>query len=280
MKAGDAAGPFQLVRSVGAGAMAEVWQAQDGRSGQTVAIKLMRRTEDPYQAQELERRFLQEASTARLLQHPDIVSVLDTGRTAAGQPWMALEWLTGEPLTQHCVAAHRLPADVVVGLGQRLASALGHAHLRGVIHRDIKPDNLMFDAAAAQLKIADFGVARAEDSGATQTGVVLGTPAYMAPEQLAGAPASPAGDLYSLGAVLFELLTSRRPVEAGSLGEWLRRISQEPATPLRSLRPDLPAVLGEVVDQMLEREPARRPPLAEDVALALERCQQALVTHC
>ena len=210
----------------------------------------------------------------------DVLSVLDTGRTAAGQPWMALEWLTGEPLTQHCVAAHRLPADVVVGLGQRLASALGHAHLRGVIHRDIKPDNLMFDAAAAQLKIADFGVARAEDSGATQTGMVLGTPAYMAPEQLAGAPASPAGDLYSLGAVLFELLTSRRPVEASSLGEWLRRISQEPATPLRSLRPDLPAVLGEVVDQMLEREPARRPPLAEDVALALERCQQALVTHC
>jgi serine/threonine-protein kinase len=110
--------------------------------------------------------------------------------------------------------------------------------------------------------------------------MVLGTPAYMAPEQLAGAPACPAGDLYSLGVVLFELLTSRRPVEAGSLGEWLRRISQEPATPLLSLRPDLPAVMGEVVDQMLERAPARRPPLAEDVALALERCQQALVTHC
>jgi len=280
MKAGDAAGPFQLVRPVGAGAMAEVWQAQDGRSGQTVAIKLMRRTADPHQAQELERRFLLEASTARLLQHRDVVSVLDTGRTAAGQPWMALEWLTGQPLTQHCVAAHRLPAGVVVGLGQRLASALGHAHQRGVIHRDIKPDNLLFDAATGQLKIADFGVARAEDSGATQTGMVLGTPAYMAPEQLAGAPASPAGDLYSLGVVLYELLTSRRPVEAGSLGEWLRRISQEPATPLLSLRPDLPAVLGEVVDQLLERDPASRPPLAEDVALALERCQQALVPHC
>lgn len=276
MKAGDTAGPFQLVRPVGAGAMAEVWQAQDARTGQTVAIKLMRRTADPHQATELERRFLQEASTARLLQHPDIVSVLDTGRTAAGQPWMALEWLTGQPLTQHCVAAHRLPADVVVALGQRLASALGHAHQRGVIHRDIKPDNLMFDAATGQLKIADFGVARAEDSGATQTGMVLGTPAYMAPEQLAGASASPAGDLYSLGVVLFELLTSRRPVEAGSLGEWLRRISQEPATPLRSLRPDLPAVLGEVIDQLLERDPAIRPFRGEQVAQALLRCQQAL----
>jgi serine/threonine-protein kinase len=251
--------------------MAEVWQAQDGRSGQPVAIKLMRLTADPHQAQELERRFLLEASTARLLQHPDIVSVLDTGRTAAGQPWLALEWLTGQPLTQHCVAAHRLPTGTVVGLGQRLASALGHAHQRGVIHRD---------TATGQLKITDFGVARAEDSGATQTGMVLGTPAYMAPEQLAGAPASPAGDLYALGVVLFELLTSRRPVEAGSLGEWLRRISQEPATSLLNLRPDLPAVLGEVVDQMLERDPTRRPPLAEDVALALERCQQALVPHC
>lgn len=276
MKAGDTAGPFQLVRPVGAGAMAEVWQAQDARTGQTVAIKLMRRTADPHQATELERRFLQEASTARLLQHPDIVSVLDTGRTAAGQPWMALEWLTGQPLTQHCVAAHRLPADVVVALGQRLASALGHAHQRGVIHRDIKPDNLIFDAATGQLKIADFGVARAEDSGATQTGMVLGTPAYMAPEQLAGAPASPAGDLYSLGVVLFELLTSRRPVEAGSLGEWLRRISQEPATPLLSFRPDLPALLGDVVDQLLERDPALRPSRGEQVAQALLRCQQAL----
>jgi eukaryotic-like serine/threonine-protein kinase len=276
MKAGDAAGPFQLLRQVGAGAMAEVWQAQDARTGQTVAIKLMRRTADPHQATELERRFLQEASTARLLQHPDIVSVLDTGRTAAGQPWMALEWLTGQPLTQHCVAAHRLPADVVVALGQRLASALGHAHQRGVIHRDIKPDNLIFDAATGQLKIADFGVARAEDSGATQTGMVLGTPAYMAPEQLAGAPASPAGDLYSLGVVLFELLTSRRPVEAGSLGEWLRRISQEPATPLLSFRPDLPALLGDVVDQLLERDPALRPSRGEQVAQALLRCQHAL----
>lgn len=279
MKAGDAAGPFRLVEPVGAGAMAEVWLAVDGRSGQAVAIKLMRQAADRHHAQELEQRFLAEARTARLLQHPDIVSVLDVGRTAAGQPWMALEWLTGQPLTLYCVAARRLSDRVVLGLGQRVASALGHAHQRGVIHRDIKPDNLMFDTATGQLKITDFGVARAEDTGATQTGMVLGTPAYMAPEQLAGATASAAGDLYSLGVVLFELLTSRRPVEASSLGEWLRRISQEPATPLPSLRPDLPAEVAQVVDQLLERDPARRPALAEDVALALERSQQALLSQ-
>ena len=275
MKAGDAAGPFRLVQPVGAGAMAEVWQAVDSRSGQRVALKLMRTPASAYQVQELEHRFLEEERTARLLQHPDIVSVLEAGRTPQGRPWMALEWLTGQPLSAHCVAAHRLPDEVVASLGQRLASALAHAHQRGVIHRDIKPDNLMFDTATGQLKITDFGVARAEDTGATQTGMVLGTPAYMAPEQLAGATASAAGDLYSLGVVLFELLTSRRPVEASSLGEWLRRISQEPATPLPSLRPDLPAEVAQVVDQLLERDPARRPALAEDVALALERSQQA-----
>ena len=276
MKAGDAAGPFRLVQPVGAGAMAEVWQAVDSRSGQRVALKLMRTPAGAYQVQELEHRFLEEARTARLLQHPDIVSVLEAGRTPQGRPWMALEWLTGQPLSAHCVAAHRLPDGVVAGLGQRLASALAHAHQRGVIHRDIKPDNLMFDAMSGQLKITDFGVARAEDSSATQTGMVLGTPAYMAPEQLGGAPASAAGDLYSLGVVLFELLTSRRPVEAGSLGEWLRRISQEPATALLVLRPDLPTALAQVVDQLLERDPARRPARAEQVAQALERCSPLL----
>lgn len=276
MKAGDAAGPFRLVQAVGAGAMAEVWQAVDSRSGQPVALKLMRMATSAHQAQELERRFLEEARTARLLQHPDIVCVLEAGRTPQGRPWMALEWLTGQPLSAYCMASHRLPGEVVAGLGQRLASALAHAHQRGVIHRDIKPDNLMFDAASGQLKITDFGVARAEDSSSTQTGMVLGTPAYMAPEQLAGAPASAAGDLYSLGVVLFELLSSRRPVEAGSLGEWLRRISQEPATPLLALRPDLPAALAQVVDQLLEREPARRPGGAEQVAQALERCRPLL----
>ena len=272
MKTGDAAGSYRLVRHVGSGAMADVWQAVDGRSGQTVAIKLMRQDADPHHAQELEQRFLAEARTAGLLQHPDIVTVLEAGRTASGQPWMALEWLTGQPLTEYCVAARRLSDATVVGLGQRLANALGHAHQRGVIHRDIKPDNLMFDIATKQLKITDFGVARAVDASATQTGMVLGTPAYMAPEQLAGATADAAGDLYSLGVVLFELLTSRRPVEASSLGEWLRRICQEPATPLLSLRPDLPADVAEVVDRLLERDPARRPSLAEDVEQALHRC--------
>jgi serine/threonine-protein kinase len=276
MHPGDALGPYRLVQAVGAGAMATVWQALDTRNSQTVAVKVLRLADHPHQSQEMARRFVSEARTARLLSHPDIVCVLDEGQTPAGQAWMALEWVSGRPLADHTVAAQRLPDAHIVSLGSRLALALDHAHQRGVVHRDIKPDNLMFDTATGQVKITDFGVARSEDASATQTGMVLGTPAYMAPEQLAGAAASPAGDLYALGVVLFELLTSRRPVEASSLGEWLRRISQEPATALRTLRPELPEALGQVVDQLLERDPTRRPPTAMLAAQALQGCQQAL----
>ena len=202
MKPGDRLGPYRLVQTVGAGAMATVWKALDTRSSQTVAVKVLRPEDHPHQSQELARRFVSEASTARTLNHPDIVCVLDEGRTPAGQAWMALEWVSGRPLTDHTVAARRLPDALIVSLGSRLSLALDHAHQRGVVHRDIKPDNLMFDAATGQVKITDFGVARSADTNATQTGVVLGTPAYMAPEQLAGAAASPAGDLYALGVVL------------------------------------------------------------------------------
>ena len=276
----DAIGPYRLLRLTGAGAMADVWQAEHVQTGQPAALKLLRATNRfTDDDQEAERRFLAEAHTARVLVHPDIVAVLDAGHTEGGQPWIALEWVSGLPLTVHTQAAQLLPVRTALGVGQRVARALAHAHARGVVHRDIKPENILVDqlgSPGAQIKIADFGVARAEDSSATQTGMILGTPAYMAPEQLAGAPANPLGDLYSLGVVLFELLTGRRPLEAHSMGEWLRRISQEPATPLRQLRPDLPEAVGQVVDSLLERDPARRPGRGDEVALALAACMAQL----
>lgn len=272
LQAGALVGRYRLIRLCGAGAMADVWQAQDPSTGQTVALKMLRPPTSLLDATELERRFLAEAQTARLLQHADIVKVLEQGRTGDGQAWMALEWLTGHPLARHTAAGHRLDDGTVLRIAGRVARALDHAHLHGVVHRDIKPDNILVDLAANQVKIADFGVSRVEDASATQTGTILGTPAYMAPEQLAGAPASPLGDLYSLGVVIFELLTGRRPIEASSLGQWLRRISQEPATPLCDLRKDLPQAVGQIVDRLLERDPAQRPQRGEDVATALARC--------
>lgn len=265
-------GPYRLIRLCGAGAMADVWQAQDPNSAQAVALKLLRPAASALDAAEQERRFLAEAQTARLLDHPDIVKVLGQGRTGEGQAWMALEWLSGHPLARHTSAEHRLADSIVLSIAARVARALDHAHQHGVVHRDIKPDNLLVDLATGQVKIADFGVSRVEDTSATQTGTILGTPAYMAPEQLAGAPASPLGDLYSLGVVIFELLTGRRPIEASSLGQWLRRISQEPATPLGELRQDLPPAVGQIVDRLLDRDPARRPQRGQEVAEALARC--------
>lgn len=275
LQAGDLIGPYRLTRLCGAGAMADVWQAQEPINGYLVALKMLRPGASPLEAAEQERRFLAEAQTARLLHHADIVKVLDQGRTSQGQAWMALEWLHGQPLARHTAADQRLPTRTVLQIAQRVARALDHAHQRGVVHRDIKPDNILFDGPTDQVKIADFGVSRVEDSSATQTGTILGTPAYMAPEQLAGAPASPLGDLYSLGVVAFELLTSRRPIEASSLGQWLRRISQEPATPLGELRPDLPVCVGQIVDRLLERNPASRHASGKDAATELARCLES-----
>ena len=170
------------------------------------------------------------------------------------------------PLTRHINPSLRLSDGAAVAIGERVARALGHAHRKAVVHRDIKPDNILVDPSASVVKVADFGVARVEDASATQTGVVLGTPAYMAPEQLAGAPANPHADLYSLGIVLFELLSLHRPIEAPNLGQWLRRISQEPATPLQAYRPDLKGPMCELVDQLLQREPAQRPASCDEVA--------------
>lgn len=274
MQAGSLVGPYRLVRMAGSGAMADVWQAEDSRSGQAAAVKILRPAATAREEAEQERRFLAEAHTVRMLQHPDIVEVLGDGIDDDGRAWIALEWLDAQPLTRHINPSLRLSDGAAVAIGERVARALGHAHRKAVVHRDIKPDNILVDPSASVVKVADFGVARVEDASATQTGVVLGTPAYMAPEQLAGAPANPHADLYSLGVVLFELLSLHRPIEAPNLGQWLRRISQEPATPLCELRPDLPPALGQIVDRLLERNPAKRPQRGEDVANALERCMQ------
>ena len=146
-----------------------------------------------------------------------------------------------------------------------VARAAGHAHAEGIIHRDIKPGNVLI-ANGNVLKLADFGLAKAAAALHSRDNIIAGTPAYMAPEQLAGAPANPHADLYSLGVVLFELLSLHRPIEAPNLGQWLRRISQEPATPLQAYRPDLKGPLCELVDQLLQREPAQRPASCDEVA--------------
>jgi eukaryotic-like serine/threonine-protein kinase len=265
-----AIGGYQLQRRVGGGTAGTVFQARGPRHDRTVALKLMREGEDqtPAGLAETRRRFETEIRALHALSHPDIVQVLDGGLWQ-GRGWLVMEWLPGHELSRYTTPAFLLPEAVTLEIGERLAKALAHAHERGVVHRDLKPGNVRVHLPAHMVKLADFGLARTSDSSTTRTGVVAGSPAYMAPEMLGGAIADARADLYALGVLLFELLAGQRPYEAPTLGEWLRLVATEPAPDLRQLKPELPPALAGLVARLLQREAHARPNNGAQVAAEL-----------
>ncbi len=254
------AGRYRIGKQIGAGAAAEVFEAIDMRTGDTVAIKRIALPAelDPQARAEWLDRLAREVELGRSLMQPDILVVHDAG-LGSHAAWMAMERVHGVDLSRYTERQRLLPEALVLRIGARLGTALAHAHAHGVVHRDLKPSNVLVDLSGGQLKLADFGIARQDDASLTRTGMTLGTPAYMAPELLSGAPASPASDAYALGVVLYELLTGRRPHQASTLGELLRATSQEPGTPLGELRPDLPAPVVQAITRLLARRPEERP---------------------
>ena len=253
-------GRYRLGGRLGEGAGSLVREAIDLRTGNAVAIKLIQLPSDlsASQRQEWVTRLHREAELARRLHHPDIVAVFEAGLQGR-QAWLAMERVRGVDLSRYTQRHLLLPENLVLRIGARVATALAHAHAHGVVHRDLKPGNVLVNLAAGQVKLADFGVARDIDTTHTRTGLSLGTPAYMAPEQLAGIPASAASDSYALGVMLFELLAGRRPHQGASLGELLKAISSEPPAALARLRPDLPASAVAAVEQLLAPQPTDRP---------------------
>lgn len=270
-------GGYRLGELIGRGSIGDVHVATEPITGQQVAMKLLRPASDASSDERslARQRFLAEAETARLLNHPDVVRVLAAGDDH-GRAWMAMELLGGCDLERYTRPARLLPEPVVLRLAERLARALAYAHSRGVVHRDVKPANVLVDWSSGRVTLTDFGIARAAGAESTRTGIVLGTPVYMAPEQLAGGQADVRGDLYALGVLLFQLLTGRLPHESHSLGDLLRQVANEPAPDLRQVRPDLPAVLADLVAQLLDKSPARRPRDAQAVADALAQVAAAL----
>jgi serine/threonine protein kinase len=251
-------GRFQVTGLLGRGASGQVFVAQAG--DQRVALKTLELSSalPPREQAEQRERFERQADVMRGLAHPDIVRLLDQGVVGA-TPWIAMELATGAELSRYTRANRLLPEAVALRVMARVAGALAHAHSRGVVHRDLKPANVRIDLGSDQVKLLDFGVARLQDAAVTRTGVTLGTPAYMAPEQLTGDHADERSDVYALGVMLYELLTGRLPHPAATLGELLRAVSAGEPVPLGHWRPDLPAGLAALVAQLLQRDPAARP---------------------
>jgi serine/threonine-protein kinase len=264
---------YRIERRIGRGAAAQVFLAQDRRNGRWVALKLLELGSNPAAPEwhDALERFRREATVLHGLHHPGIVEVLDAGTSEQGA-WMALEVVPGCDLSRYTHPSRLLPPPLVARTGARIAAALDHAHRHGVIHRDVKPANVMVDWATDTVKLGDFGLARTGEHTQTRSGVTLGSPDYMAPEQLAGATVGAAADVYGLGASLYELLAGRRPHQADNLGALLRAVASEPALDLAQVRPDLDPALSSVVMQSLAKDPAARPASADELAARLSVC--------
>lgn len=271
------AGRFEPVKLLGSGVSASVHAAIDHQENRWVALKLRARPASGSRAvqTELQARLAAEGQQLQALCHPDIVTVFDFGTLADGRAWLAMQLVPGCDLTRYTQRQHLLPEPLVLHIGERLALALAHAHAAGVVHRDIKPANVLVHWPSDTLKIVDFGLSRSADGQATGTGLILGTPHYMAPELLAGAVPDAASDFYALGALLFQLLSGRLPFEAQNLGELLQQVSREAAPDLRQHRPDIPEALAQTVAALLESHAPRRLTDGAHMARRLHALRQA-----
>jgi eukaryotic-like serine/threonine-protein kinase len=260
------AGRYRVEGALGHGGMASVLRARDDELDRPVAIKLL----DEHLARDasVRTRFLREARLSAALAHPNVVSVFDAGEED-GRPYIVMECVEGRTLADLLADRGRVPWQEAVRLALQVCAGLEHAHRAGLVHRDVKPQNLLLREDGT-LKIADFGIARAaEQTRLTQAGTILGTAAYLSPEQAAGDEVTAAADVYALGAVLYELLTGRTPYTFETLAELAHRQAVEPVEPIRELAPDVPAAVEDVVMRCLARNPAYRPASAAETGKEL-----------
>jgi serine/threonine protein kinase len=267
LAAGDHFGRYRIEHRIGQGSMGTVYRATHEGRGDSVALKVLRAdlVDDP----KYRRRFLHEARAASTIRHPHLVEVVDSGE-ANGLPFLAMRFVQGERLTQIIARQGPLQAGEVVRIATEVGTALDALHAAGLMHRDVKPSNVLRDARGNSM-LTDFGLAKGISGYATLTssGAVVGTLEYLAPERIQSEPASPASDLYALGCSLFECLTGDAPFAGGNeMTAVIGHLREEPPDPC-SQRPDLPARFGQVLLTALAKDPAARPPSGAAYARAL-----------
>jgi hypothetical protein len=272
-------GRYQLEREIGRGAMGVVYLGRDTAINRMVAIKAIPLAAEFSDAElvEARSRFFREAETAGRLNHPNIVTIYDVGEER-GLAYIAMEYLKGRHLSDYAKSNNLLEPRKTLEIISRTAEALGFAHKQQVVHRDIKPANLMYDPSTDVLKITDFGIARLSGAGSTRTGIVLGTPSFMSPEQLEGRTVTGHSDLFSLGVSLFQLLTGQLPFTADSMTGLMQQIAEAPHPPLRAFRPDLPACVESVIDRALAKNPEARYDSGAQMAAALDDCRSRIAS--
>jgi len=263
-------GRYQVEKELGKGAMGVVYLGKDPKIGRVVAIKTMALSQEfePDELAEVKERFFREAETAGRLSHTNIVTIFDAGEEH-DLCYIAMELLKGKDLVPFTKQGNILPIQKVASIVARVADALGYAHRQNVVHRDVKPANVMYEPESDVVKVTDFGIARITDSSKTKTGMVLGTPSYMSPEQLQGQKIDGRSDLFSLAVSLYQLACGKLPFEGESMAQLMYKIANEHAPDILKYNPSLPPAFVAFLDTAMSKEAGARYQTGEEFAAAL-----------
>src|SRR5215472_11715844 len=272
-------GRYEVLSELGKGAMGVVYLAKDPVIGRMVAIKTIRAStmgDDDAESREFRERFIREAQTAGILSHPNIVTIHDIGEDPETQTsFIAMEYIEGKNLKTLLGERAHFSHDQIADVIAQVAEAIDYAHRKGIIHRDIKPANIII-TTDEKVKITDFGIAKVASSNLTTTGQFLGTPNYMSPEQVSGAPVDGRSDIFSLGVVLYELLTRKKPFSGDNLTAISYKIVHEDFTPPAELSSEVPPEFNPIVARAMAKDPWNRYQRGKDFALALHQLRAHL----
>jgi len=273
-------GRYEIERELGKGAMGAVYLGKDPKISRVVAIKTMALSQEfaADELQEVKNRFFREAEAAGSLTHPSIVTIYDAGEEH-DLAYIAMEFLKGTDLSGHIKKDRLLPIDKVLDLIKRAAEGLGYAHASNVVHRDIKPANIMWDPKTDSMKITDFGIARITDSSKTKTGLVLGTPSYMSPEQLAGDKISGQSDLFSLGVMMYQLVTGELPFKGDSMATLMYKITNEQHASADTINPEVPRCVCVIINRAMEKDTRKRYKTGMQMSEDIGKCQKIIAAE-